>query len=112
MGFSCFPCESLLDVAVSWISVPQYVFMGADSRDNDSFFRQQISGPVIHGDAEGPVIGSGELLVPQTWMRRVFDQPFQLPPEFKAHFLWQLVEAFEDRFGNDDISRQGASWPL
>lgn len=59
----------------------QNVLVGSDSGEDNTGFVANVSGTVVHGDGEGPLVGTRELFVSEAWMRRISNQSFKLLPE-------------------------------
>jgi len=65
--------------------------MGAHGCKDDAYCRSHVSCPIVHRDAEGPVVGAREFFVSQARMRRISDQSFELLPEFDPDFFGQVI---------------------
>jgi len=103
-------------VEVAWepweVLISQYLLVSADSCDDDIALTSDVSRAVVHRDAEGPVFGPCKFFVPQAGMRWIPGELFQLLPEFDPDFLGEIVQFFQDRLRDNDVSRQSLRAPL
>jgi len=86
--------------------------MGSDSGYDNPHLTSYIGRSVVHRNAKRPRVNSLELFIPQTGVRWICGESFELLPEFDPYFFRKVIQLFQNGIGNDDVSRQSAFEPL